>query len=213
MPPPALSGSPLPPWSPLEISSRRPCSSVFEQGGPFEKVPVVDLSSSSDEKCLIPGISLEEEFAKKLFGDLNRDVLGHPVTARSSSSSTLMKKKRRVRRMPPTPKPHLLLLQGPRPQSLTPMKLSRGCKTIIVMILPRSRDGRWRQRWRQGRVALGCRAKVAPVRRHASRRTSRALHCYSISSFVERSGDGDAESLKYFDALHASCSFSISVCP
>jgi hypothetical protein len=51
---------------------------VFEQGGLSEKVPVVDLSSSSDEKGLIPDILRDEEFTKKLFGDLNRDVLEPP---------------------------------------------------------------------------------------------------------------------------------------
>jgi hypothetical protein len=51
---------------------------VFEQDGPSEKVPVVDLSSSSDEECLIPDISRDEEFIKRLFGDLNRDLLGPP---------------------------------------------------------------------------------------------------------------------------------------
>jgi hypothetical protein len=47
--------------------------------------------------------------------------------------------------------------------------------------------------------------------RHASRRSSMVVHCYSISSFMQRSGDGDAESLMYFNTHHASCSFSISV--
>jgi hypothetical protein len=37
------------------------------------------------------------------------------------------------------------------------------------------------------------------------------LHCYSISSFVQRSGDGDAESLMYFNAIHTSYNVSISV--
>jgi hypothetical protein len=46
---------------------------MFEQGGPSEKVPVVDLSSSSDEECLIPDILRDGEFTKKLFGNLNRD--------------------------------------------------------------------------------------------------------------------------------------------
>jgi hypothetical protein len=77
-PPPVLSGSPSPPGSPSEISSRRPCSSVFEQGGPSEKIPVVDLSSSSDGKGLILDTSWDEEFAKRLFGDLNHSVLGPP---------------------------------------------------------------------------------------------------------------------------------------
>jgi hypothetical protein len=32
-------------------------------------------------------------------------------------------------------------------------------------------------------------------------------HCYSISSFVQRSADGDAKSLMYFNTFHASCIF------
>jgi hypothetical protein len=76
MPPSVLSGSLPPPGSQSEIFSRRPCSSVFEQGGPSKNVPVVDLSSSSDEEGLIPDTSQDEEFAKRLFGDLNCDILG-----------------------------------------------------------------------------------------------------------------------------------------
>jgi hypothetical protein len=48
---------------------------VFEQGGPSEKVSMVDLSSSSDEEGLIPDTSCDEEFTRKLFGNLNRDIL------------------------------------------------------------------------------------------------------------------------------------------
>jgi hypothetical protein len=66
----------MPPGSLSEISLRRPCSLVFEQGGPSEKVPVVDLSSSSNEEGLILDTSWDEEFARRLFGDLNRGVLG-----------------------------------------------------------------------------------------------------------------------------------------
>jgi hypothetical protein len=62
----------------LEIFSRHPYSLVFEQGGPSEKVPVTDLSSSSDEDGFIPDTSRDEEFARKLFGDLIRDVLRLP---------------------------------------------------------------------------------------------------------------------------------------
>jgi hypothetical protein len=39
---------------------------------------VVDLFSSSDEGDLIADVSWDEEFAKRLFGDLNHDVLGPP---------------------------------------------------------------------------------------------------------------------------------------
>jgi hypothetical protein len=49
-PPSVPSGSPAPPGSPSEISSRRPCSPVFVQGGSSEKVPMIGLSLSSDEE-------------------------------------------------------------------------------------------------------------------------------------------------------------------
>jgi hypothetical protein len=39
---------------------------------------VVDLSSSSDEEGLIANVSRDEEFIRKFFGDINRDVLGPP---------------------------------------------------------------------------------------------------------------------------------------
>jgi hypothetical protein len=39
---------------------------------------VVDLSSSSDEGDLIADVSRGDEFAGRLFGDLNRDVIGPP---------------------------------------------------------------------------------------------------------------------------------------
>jgi hypothetical protein len=43
---------------------------------------VVDLSSSFDEGDLIAVVSRDEVFAKRLFGDLNRDVLGLPSDAK-----------------------------------------------------------------------------------------------------------------------------------
>jgi hypothetical protein len=39
---------------------------------------MVDLSSYLDEECLIPDTSWDEEFAKRLFDGLNRDILGPP---------------------------------------------------------------------------------------------------------------------------------------
>jgi hypothetical protein len=77
-PPLAPSGSPLPLASPSEVSSRCPRSPVLEQGGSSGKALVVDLSSSSDEGDLISNVSRDEAFASRLFGDLNRDVLGPP---------------------------------------------------------------------------------------------------------------------------------------
>jgi hypothetical protein len=65
-------GSPPPPGSPSDVSSRRRCSSVFEQGGASGATPV------SGPSLLVVDTSRDEEFTRKLFGDLNRDILGPP---------------------------------------------------------------------------------------------------------------------------------------
>jgi hypothetical protein len=49
---------------------------VFKQAGNSGKVPIIDLSLSSNEENFIADTSRDVEFAKKLFGDLNRDILG-----------------------------------------------------------------------------------------------------------------------------------------
>jgi hypothetical protein len=72
-PPSSRSGSPPP-----ATSSRRLCLPPCEQGGPSEPVPVVDLALSLGEEDSIADTSRDEEFARKLFGDLNRDILGSP---------------------------------------------------------------------------------------------------------------------------------------
>jgi hypothetical protein len=77
-PPPSRSGSPLPKQSPPVTSSHRLFLPLCEQGGPSEPVPVVDLASSSGEEDSITDTSRDEELARKLFGDLNRDILGPP---------------------------------------------------------------------------------------------------------------------------------------
>jgi hypothetical protein len=77
-PPPSRSGSPPPTQSPSATSSRRLCLPLYEQGGPSEPVPVVDLASSSGEEDSVADTSRDEELARKLFGDLNRDILGPP---------------------------------------------------------------------------------------------------------------------------------------
>jgi hypothetical protein len=40
-------------------------------------------------------------------------------------------------------------------------------------------------------------------------RISSIVHYYTINSSVKKSGDDDADLLKYFSILHASCSFLI----
>jgi hypothetical protein len=49
---------------------------MFEQGGSSRKVPMIKLSLSSDEENFIADTSRDAEFTKKLFGDLNRNILG-----------------------------------------------------------------------------------------------------------------------------------------
>jgi hypothetical protein len=71
-PPPAPSRSPPPLGSLLEVLSRRHCSPVFEQGSAAGTTPV------SGSSLLVVDTSLNEEFARKLFGDLNHDILGPP---------------------------------------------------------------------------------------------------------------------------------------
>jgi hypothetical protein len=58
------------------VSSCRPRSPVFEQGGPSGKAPVVDLSSSSIEEDPIPDNSRDFEFAQRLYDELNHALLG-----------------------------------------------------------------------------------------------------------------------------------------
>jgi hypothetical protein len=71
-PPPAPSGSPPLPGSPSIASLHHPCSLVFEQGNAFRKIPMLDPSS------FIVDTSRDEELARKLFGDLNCDILVPP---------------------------------------------------------------------------------------------------------------------------------------
>jgi hypothetical protein len=77
-PPPVPSWSPSPLRSPSEVASRYPCSPVFEQGGPSEKAPVIDMSSSLDEEDFIADTSRDFKFAQRPYGELNRDFHGPP---------------------------------------------------------------------------------------------------------------------------------------
>jgi hypothetical protein len=58
-----------------EVSSHCLRSPVWEQGGSSRKTAVVDLSLSSDEGDLIVDVSWDEEFARRLFDDLNHNFL------------------------------------------------------------------------------------------------------------------------------------------
>jgi hypothetical protein len=81
-PPPTTSGTPSPPGSLTEVSSCRPRTSVLEQDGPSGTALVVDLSSPSDGEEPIHDIAHDFEFAQRLFGELNHDLLGPPDNAK-----------------------------------------------------------------------------------------------------------------------------------
>jgi hypothetical protein len=48
---------------------------VFEQGDPSKNIPMIGLSSYLDEEVFFVDIAWDVEFVKRLFGDLNRDLL------------------------------------------------------------------------------------------------------------------------------------------
>jgi hypothetical protein len=77
-PPPTPSETPSPLGSPADVSSRKPLSSVFEQGGSLRE-------GSSGGSIFIfgwgrthPWYARDFEFTQRLFGELNRDLLGPP---------------------------------------------------------------------------------------------------------------------------------------
>jgi hypothetical protein len=139
IPPLAPSRSPPPPGSPSEISSHRPCSPVFEQGDPSKKVLVVDLSSSSHEECLIPDILRDEEFTKKLFGDLNHDVLGPPSDCKIIVLCDFVEEEEEVREEKTTDTKTAATSAAVNPISTTFADVNDAparVKMIIVMIAP-----------------------------------------------------------------------------
>jgi hypothetical protein len=77
-PPSAPSETPSPPGSSVEVSSRRTCSPILEQSSPSEMALVVDLSSPPDEEEPIHDTTRDFEFAKRLFSEFNRGLLGLP---------------------------------------------------------------------------------------------------------------------------------------
>jgi hypothetical protein len=81
----------------LEVSSHCYHSPVIEQGRPSEKIPVVDLSSSSDEEDLILDTSRDEEFAKRLLSNLNRELLWPPIDGKVFILSDSNEEKEEVR--------------------------------------------------------------------------------------------------------------------
>jgi hypothetical protein len=132
-PPPSRSGCPPPTQSPLATSSRRLCLPPCEQGGPSESVPVVDLALSSGEEESIADTSRDEKFDRKLFGDLNRDILG----SSGDGKIIVISDSDDEDETPSTPRLLHLLLPTPRTPPLLhlmSMKHPMGCQMIMLMV-------------------------------------------------------------------------------
>jgi hypothetical protein len=178
---------------------------MLEQGGSSRKASVVDLSSSSDERDLITDVSWDEEFARRLFGDLNRNVLGPLgdgkiiVLSDSNEEEEVHEKN--------TADAEAVASSIVRSLASTAYAdaddIPTGVKMIIMMTTPPIR------RLMAATVVEtipGClrllRQEGAWGRR-ASRRISMVWHCYHFFSLVKRSWDDNAKSLTYFDTLYA----------
>jgi hypothetical protein len=112
---------------------------VFEQGGPSRNIPVVELSSSSDEEGFFAVTARDAEFAKLLFNDLNHDLLGPPgngkVIVISDSDDEEEEREETTADVEVAPS---VAGKFSTPASSAPllMKTWGKCKMIIVMILP-----------------------------------------------------------------------------
>jgi hypothetical protein len=214
-PPLEPSGTPSPPGSPLEVSSHRPFSPVFEQGGPSGKAPVIDLSSSSDEEDSFANTSRDFEFAHRLYGELNRDLLGPPGDGKIIIHNNSDKEKEEAREEKSTGAEDATASAAVNPistasaddtvtlaeKSSTPSASPANVDDdpgvvpmIVVTVWP------WVRRWRR---AAAMEMKPTHLRlprqerrlRQACFKESYVRWCYPSFFFVQRSWDGDAESL------------------
>jgi hypothetical protein len=113
---------------------------MFEQGGPSEMVHAVDLSSSLNEEGLIPDILWDEEFTKKLFGDLNHDILRPPGDSKIIILSDSDEDQEEVCQENTTDTEIVATSAIVNPASTAPTDTDdapTGVKMIIVMIAPR----------------------------------------------------------------------------
>jgi hypothetical protein len=100
---------------------------------------MVDLSSSLDEEDLIPDTSWDEEFTKKIFSDLNRDVLGPPddgnIIILTDSDEEEDVRKEDVTNIEVMPSSTARILASTASTADTD-EAPRGYKMIIVVIAP-----------------------------------------------------------------------------
>jgi hypothetical protein len=116
---------------------------------------VVDLSSSSDEEGLIIGTSCDEKFTRRLFGDLNRNILGLPSDDKIiilSESDKEEEEEREEKTVGAEAAPSSAARSPTSTSSTNLDDAPRGRKMIIVMITPPI-----------GRLTVAAMAETKPV--------------------------------------------------
>jgi hypothetical protein len=137
---------------------------VFEQGGSSDKVLMIDLSLCSDQENFIADTSHDVEFTKKLFGDLNYDILrplgdGKVIVLDDSDEEKEAQEEKTISTKPAATSAAV------NPASTTSIDTDDALavvKTIIVMIRGPIR-----------RLAVAIAAEVAPVSLRPPRRRPR----------------------------------------
>jgi hypothetical protein len=137
---------------------------VFEQGGSSDKVLMIDLSLCSDQENFIADTSHDVEFTKKLFGDLNYDILrplgdGKVIVLDDSDEEKEAQEEKTISTKPAATSAAV------NPASTTSIDTDDApavVKTIIVMIRGPIR-----------RLAVAIAAEVAPVSLRPPRRRPR----------------------------------------
>jgi hypothetical protein len=97
----------------------------------------VDLALSSGEEDSIADTSRDEEFARKLFGDLNRDILGPPGDGKIIIISDFNDEDETHEDAAVNPRLLHLLLQTPRTPPLLHLMSTKppmGCQMIMLTV-------------------------------------------------------------------------------
>jgi hypothetical protein len=176
---------------------------------------VVDLSSSLNEEDSIPDTSHNFELTQRLYGELNRALLGPPgdgnVIILSNSNEEEEAHEETTADAKATPSAAVV-----KPSTLAPgltlMKTPRQCQIRVMMVWPRVRT--------QARAAV-VETKPARLRlphqewllQQACFKESYVQRYYPSCSFVQRSWDGDTKSLLSLMPFMPSHFYLFLLCP
>jgi hypothetical protein len=154
---------------------------------------VVDLSLGEEDA--FPNTLWDEKIARKLFGDLNRGLLGPLGDGNMIILSDSDEEEEEVHE-----DYHTILcgrLTAHTASVAADDDAPDGCKMIVVAVAPLI----WCEMiigwWRRGRFTLGCRTKRSACMKRELKnlRIMMILQCHPINSFAKENGDGNVESL------------------